>query len=370
MSSRSAWAASAGALGLVALASASVPVESVVVVDRRTLTADGRATVTARLQPQNLWGATFPWAPSAGGVGLALQGHEALDLSTLVAHDGALVVRAGHRPGGFRIVAPGADPVDITLTLDARDLDEDGYPDAAELLTHEDRAAFVRWFTTLAEAQHLRRDDGWARVHQDCAGLVRFAYREALKRHDDAWLARRRYLPRIDQPDVAAVRYPELPFMGELPFSISGRTFDPEAPAEAQFTAAPNAETLWQANTTFVSRDLADARAGNLIFFRVPYGTDTRMHTMIVLGDRVGASHTDVGRRVVYHTGTRATDGGEVRLVDFDTLAAHPDADWHPTPDNPRFLGVFRLDLLDHAASKKPNPWAVNLHAPSTGDEP
>lgn len=354
----------AAAAGLVC--SVVVPTTAQIEVDRAALFADGRSTCTARLSSRTVWGLA-PWL-DLGVTQLQLHtvGAEALGVQALPAHDGALVLRAGHTPGRLRLVAAGAAPVELTVTLDPRDADEDGYPDAAELLTREDRAAFVRWFTTLAEAQHHRLDDGWARVHQDCAGLVRFAYREALKRHDDGWLSRRRYLPRIDQPDVSTVRYPDLPFMGELPFSLTGRPFDPARPAKAQFTAAPDAKTLWQANTTFVSRDVADARAGHLLFFRVPYGRGSRMHTMIVLGDRVGASHTDPGRRVVYHTGAGPEDGGEVRLVGLETLAAHPDPDWHPAPDNPRFLGVFALDLLEHRPARQ--PWAANLY-PGIGDE-
>lgn len=350
------------------LATVLIPTGYVVELDRRALEADGRATVTARVRGVNVWGGTTPTRLSGARRAL-VEGGAGLGLSALYAHDGALVVRAGHAPGRFVITHPEAAPVEVELRLDTRDADEDGLPDAAELLTGEDRAAFVRWFTTLAEAQHRQLDDGWAKVHQDCAGLVRFAYREALKRHDDAWLAKRRYLPRIDHPDVQAIRYPTLPFMGDLPFSVTGRRFDAAKPASEQFTAAPNARTLWQANTRFVSRDLADARAGDLIFYRVPYGRGSRMHTMIVLGARSGASHTEAGRRVVYHTGASGEAEGEVRLVDLETLAAHPDSDWHPTADNPRFLGVHRLALIEHAASAQPNPWAADLFA-ATGDEP
>lgn len=350
------------------------PTHAQIVVDRQSLPADGHATASAAVQWLNVWDQAALWP---GGAGAQADLHltaeaTALGMTTMTAHDGRLVLRAGHRAGTVTLQHPQAPPVHITMQTDTADRDADGLPDAAELRTEQDRAAFVRWFTTIAEAQSTRLDDGWAKIHHDCAGLVRFAYKEALKQHDDAWLQRRRYLPVINHPDVQALRYPHLPFMGELPFSQRGQPFLPEVRAQAQFTAAPDARTLWQANSTFLSRDVRDARAGDLIFFRVPYGTHTRMHTMILLGARPGADHRAAGRRVVYHTGAAPEEGGEVRKVSLQMLAAHPDADWHPVADNPRFLGVYRLNLLDFRV-QQPARWA--LHQPSrsqatTGAQP
>lgn len=351
-------------LGAIVLLAGSmlIPTAAQIEVNRRTLPADGRATLTAALSHRNLWGRPATWAEQwLGRGGVQAEAPSALALTVLTAHDGALVVRAGHRPGQLVLQHPLADPVQVSVQQDPRDQDADGLPDASELLTEEDRSAFVRWFTTIAEAQSHRLDDAWARVHHDCAGLVRFAYREALKAHDDGWLKRRRFLSAINHPDVRAVRYPDLPFMGDLPFSKRGRAFAPElAPAE-QFTAAPDAQTLWQANSRFVSRSVADARAGDLLFYRVPYGQHTRMHTMIILGETTGANHTAPGRRVVYHTGARAEDGGEVRQVSLQALASHPDMDWHPSPDNPRFLGVYRLNLIEHTPIAPAQPWTPVL---------
>jgi len=343
------------------------PTSAQIVVDRVTLPADGHATASARVQWLNRWGgaALWPRGPAAqAGLKVGAQSI-ALGCSNMTAHDGQKVLRAGHQAGEVTLYHPNAPPVQVSLRRHTADQDRDGLPDAAELRTEEDRAAFVRWFTTIAEAQSTQLDDAWAKIHHDCAGLVRFAYKEALKAHDDVWLQKRRYLPVINHPDVQAVRYPELPFMGELPFSQQGLPYSASVPPDAQFTAAPDARTLWQANSTFISKDVTDARAGDLIFFRVPYGSHTRMHTMIVLGARAGANHRAPGQRVVYHTGARPEEGGEVRKVSFKMLAAHPDADWHPVPDNPRFLGVHRLNLLDFSV-QQPTRWA--LHRPARSE--
>src|SRR5438132_1605028 len=70
------------------------------------------------------------------------------------------------------------------------DSDNDGIPDVAELRTFQDRESFRRWFTDVAEMQFYQLNDQWKAEQRDCAGLVRFAMREALRRHDRAWLQR------------------------------------------------------------------------------------------------------------------------------------------------------------------------------------
>ena len=67
------------------------------------------------------------------------------------------------------------------------DSDNDGIPDVEELRTYQDRDAFRRWFTFIAENQFYRLSDQWNEDQRDCAGLARFAMREALRRHDRPW---------------------------------------------------------------------------------------------------------------------------------------------------------------------------------------
>src|ERR1044071_1381850 len=70
------------------------------------------------------------------------------------------------------------------------DSDSDGIPDFAELRTFEDRESFRRWFTAIAETQFYQPSPQWNKEQRDCAGLIRFAMREALRRHDRAWFQR------------------------------------------------------------------------------------------------------------------------------------------------------------------------------------
>src|SRR2546426_7830526 len=69
----------------------------------------------------------------------------------------------------------------ISTTSDSRSLDsdQDGIPDAAELRTFADRDSFRRWITRIAEMQFYRLSEQWNPEQRDCAGLVRFAWREA-----------------------------------------------------------------------------------------------------------------------------------------------------------------------------------------------
>src|SRR2546423_93515 len=67
------------------------------------------------------------------------------------------------------------------------DSDNDGIPDVEELRTYQDRDSFRRWFTAIAETQFYQLSDQWNSEQRDCAGLTRFAIREALRRHDRTW---------------------------------------------------------------------------------------------------------------------------------------------------------------------------------------
>ena len=241
-----------------------------------------------------------------------------------------------------------------TLAGDASgngDLDRDGLPDAIELRSENERAAFTGWFTAIAEAQFHRLDDDWAKVHHDCAGLVRFAFREALKPHDADWWARRGWPPSGARADVARLRYPNLPIVTDRPFRRRSGPYDANDPVEAQFTAAPSARTLWMHNSDLIARDVSQARAGDLLFFRLARGAGSRMHTMIALGRRPGADHRAPAERLVYHTGPSGSGPGEVRLVTVGALVAHPEPGWRPVPHNARFLGVHRLRHLTAPAA-------------------
>jgi hypothetical protein len=77
--------------------------------------------------------------------------------------------------------------VPVTFVFDPNDSYDDGTPDFLRLHTAQDRQAFRAWFTSIAEAQ---ADQASLPAEiDDCAALLRFAYREALHAHDETWLS-------------------------------------------------------------------------------------------------------------------------------------------------------------------------------------
>ncbi len=225
------------------------------------------------------------------------------------------------------------------------DSDSDGIPDAEELHTFGDRENFRQWFTAIAEEQFYEPSREWSEDQRDCAGLVRFAWREALRAHDRAWLLRMGEAYDAIAPDVRAYNLERSP-VGEKLFRTAAGSFDKSNLSDGTFSEFADARTLKEFNATFVSRDRAQARPGDLLFFHQPWVQKYPYHVMIFLGrartDSEGASDW-----VVYHTGSSPTDAGEVRKVRLAVLDRHPDPRWRPVAANRNFLGFYRLKILE-----------------------
>ncbi|MGC4115580.1 MAG: DUF1175 family protein [Myxococcales bacterium] len=226
--------------------------------------------------------------------------------------------------------APSALP---TPTVGAADLDQDGYPDAAELASEDDRRAFVDSFVAIALAQAPEPEAAFDPSQRDCAGLVRYAWRESLKKHDAAFAARHPGLPRL--PEIRAFHYPAVPVLGTRLFRVGAGPLDP-APGALERDFAESAQAVRLAEGS-ARRLEGPARRGDLLLFARPDGAH---HLMIVAED--GADPL-----LVYHTGPHDDGPGEVRRVRFAALSAHPDPLWRPSPANPAFLGAWRLRILE-----------------------
>lgn len=207
------------------------------------------------------------------------------------------------------------------------DADRDGYPDRAELSSEDDRRAFVESFVEVALRQATEVEPSFEPAQRDCAGLVRYAYREALKRHDAAFALRHPGLRRL--PEVRAFHYPAVPLLGTRLFRVKGgATLRPE-----DFDEAPGAIALAEGSARRIE---GPAAPGDLLLFRGESGA----HLMIV------ARGGDEGR-VVYHTGPHDQGPGEVRRVSMASLLAHPDPAWRPVAANPSFAGIYRFKILE-----------------------
>ncbi len=271
--------------------------------------------------------------------------HRAAVESVTVKDDSAIVtLRAGVLSGEAKlsVTSPAFEPISATIrtTLDASDSEGDGTPDFLRLHDASDRAAFRRWFTLLAEAEYYRRRS--SDEVNDCAALLRYSYREALRRHDSAW-AKSAMLPATAVAgDIRQYQYPYTPLGAGL-FRVRDGSFAADDLNNGAFTQFADAKTLWQHNSYFVGRDVARARPGDLLFFRQE-GHDLPFHAMIYLGP----SQIDIGREplVVYHTGPIGKSAGEIRRPTLSQLLNFPDPRWRPVPSNPSFLGVYRWNIL------------------------
>jgi uncharacterized protein len=199
---------------------------------------------------------------------------------------------------------------------------------ATPALDTADQRAFRLWFTFLAEAQFFNDPERRPRDITDCASLVRYAFREALSRHDPQWIARNA-LPTI--PTLPAIH------------SLSGPLFlTPEG-----LRHFADAKNLKIHNTRRVSGSLDRARPGDLLFFE-QQDQSSPWHVMVYLGKSQLESSNE--NWVVYHTGPVNLDSGkhpgEMRRLRVSELLAHPQPRWRPVAGNPAFLGVYRWNLL------------------------
>ena len=213
----------------------------------------------------------------------------------------------------------------------------DGTPDFLRLIYPADQQAFRGWFTLIADYQAIRPRDQVPAEITDCAGLLRYAYREALKRHDDTWFQATTMDLQALPGEIRAWHYPNTP-LGMGLFRVRPGSFEAADVSNGAFAQFADARTLVQRNAYFVSRDVRQAQPGDLLFYR-QFGQSSPWHSMIVT--RAGAKAA-----VVYHTGPDHGKAGELRRVTMAELLDHPQPQWRPLPANPNFLGVYRWNIL------------------------
>jgi len=167
-------------------------------------------------------------------------------------------------------------------------------------------ALIRRLVAETAVAQLDRLDPAWPAPQRDCAGLVRFAYRAAFKKLD--------------------------------PARAAGGPFRDGGGQAAHFA---DAATLLGATFAPMGRDeaaRARLRSGDLVaFVREDEGGAPVHHLMLVVRPDDPAAGPAL---VVYHPGE---PGQPVRSGRLDDLLADAPRAWRPVPENPLFLGFYRL---------------------------
>ncbi len=333
-----------------------------VIVSPQTIAADNTSSALLEIRITSRFGNRLNVRSLSGPPVVRIT--EGANLVTLIALSDSLTyrLRAGVETGHVvvHVIIPGAPgPIEATLDLmpSLADRNRNGYPDALDLTSTNDRSAFRRWFTTIALAQITHLDDRWH--DRDCAGLLRYCYREALKKHDNRWLADRRWLVTAAIPDVRKYNYPNVPIVGTRVFNAGSRDRqetreavaripeggsgeshrpargDPGGPA-ATFHDFAEAARLKDNSLQFISRDPATALPGDAVFYLNDTDPDWPYHSMIYLGDGM----------MIYHTGPDGNKPGIVKRLSLAQLAQHPNPRWHPVASNPYFLGFYRWRIL------------------------
>jgi len=237
-----------------------------------------------------------------------------------------------------------SEGLEATLRGDLRDSDNDGIPDVVELRTYQDRDSFRRWFTFIAENQFYRLSDQWNEDQRDCAGLARFAMREALRHHDRPWFQKMGPGYETVASDIGELDLDHNP-LGEKIFRTDFGSFSEGDLRNGRFSEFADGRSLKNFNSSFVTRDRREAQPGDLLFFYQPWVQKFPYHVMIFLGPaRLAANGANDW--VVYHTGSSPNDKGTVKKVELSVLDHHPDPRWRPVESNKNFLGFYRLKIL------------------------
>ena len=135
--------------------------------------------------------------------------------------------RTWHPRSPTRTAAIAAIPTRDRIGLAWGDRFGDGTPDILRLNDPVDRAAFRRWFTLIAEYQALRPMADVPAEITDCASLLRYAYREALKRHDASWFYTTGMEVEAHPGEIHAWNYPHSP-LGDALFRVRPGPLAPE----------------------------------------------------------------------------------------------------------------------------------------------
>lgn len=189
---------------------------------------------------------------------------------------------------------------------------------AGPVLDLDQSQVFRSWFVRIIKEQ-FRQGPSPRWEHRDCAGLIRFAVNEAFKRHDARWL-KANGLDNSFLPPELNLKNDQAVLLNQWKLN-GGKTRGAFAPAIS----------IAQDNGVFISKDINQARLGDLLFF--DQGED--QHLMIWMGSYIA-----------YHTGNNYGKDNGLRTATLEDLGNWTDTRWQPKIDNPNFVGVYRLSFL------------------------
>jgi uncharacterized protein YfaT (DUF1175 family) len=251
--------------------------------------------------------------------------------------------------GGARSSIPLAATAsfDFPSRADLEDRFGDGTPNFLRLDSASDQEAFRRWFALIAEFQALRPKGDVPSEINDCAALLRYSYRNALHEHSEAWERENQISPPNSLPEIRKYHYPFTPLHAAF-IRVRPGPFVPQDLKNGAFAEFADVKTLKGFNAHFVSRDIAAARPGDLLFYR-QLEQDASFHSMVYIGHSQWTQengNSNANEFVVYHTGPIGREPGEMRMMRMADLLQHPSPRWRPVPGNANFLGVYRWNIL------------------------
>jgi uncharacterized protein YfaT (DUF1175 family) len=336
---------------LIVIAILFFRVEKVIfAVQPKVLFADSKSIVTISIKLKNILNLNIPfYSPKLDF--FVSEGNNLIGIENSDEND-RINIRSKNEPGRVVLSIKVRNRVDSELViipiLPAFSLAEhNGFPDILKITDEEDKLNFRRWFNMIALTQFYQKDDKW--VDRDCAGLVRFCFREALKKHDNNWLKKKKFLYDINIPDVKKYNYPNIPLLRERIFRTNPEKFNlsDTSSADSIFRSFVEAKYLKDYNMTFISKNIEESLPGDVIFFLNDVDPKWPFHTIIFLGsDKIGKIDKS-DDWVIYHTGPDEKNPGMVKKIKLSDLRNHPNKRWRPIQTNPYFLGFFRWKILD-----------------------
>ena len=120
---------------------------------------------------------------------------------------------------------------------------------------------------------------------------MRFAWREALRRHDRPWFQKMGPAYSAIAPDVSRYSLEQGP-LGEKLFRTNFGAYKDGELSNGTFSEFADARTLKNFNTKFISRDRRQAKPGDLLFYYQPWVQKFPYHVMIFLGAQTLATTT------------------------------------------------------------------------------
>jgi hypothetical protein len=213
------------------------------------------------------------------------------------------------------------------------DINNNGFPDIVEL-NYEDSEKFIRWFSSIVISV-LKGDMKLPTNENDCSGLVRYAYKEALKKHDFNWAQSSGFKGNLLE-DIKKYNYPYVPYLKTNIFKNKAGNYNVE-----NFGVYASARYLIEENMNFVSKDKSKARTGDIVAFLHFDDPEFPYHLMVYFNE-LGKEY------VVYHTGPLDINNpGVMRSVLVSELF-RADPSWMIDLKNKNFLGFYRFKILSN----------------------